>query len=76
MWGPHSTRGAFVGVFKRLELGSEVVAELGQWQNLEAFGKHYLRLGAADAAAEAVSSFLVHNASRETCCPSDSSRTP
>ena len=50
--GAHTTRGAFVGFYKYLELPSEVVAELGQWANLEAVGKHYLRLGAVDQAAQ------------------------
>ena len=56
--GAHTTRGAFVGFYKYLELPSEVVAELGQWANLEAFGKHYLRLGAVDQAAQRVSALL------------------
>ena len=75
MWGPHSTRGAFVKFYKSLELPSEVVAEIGQWANLEAFAKHYLRLGAADEAASKLWKF-VHTASRGPWCCGDSSPTP
>ena len=75
MWGPHSTRGAFVKFYKSLELPSEVVAEIGQWANLEAFAKHYLRLGAADEAASKLWKF-VHTASRGPWCCGDTSPTP
>ena len=65
-WGPHTTRGAFVDFYKRLELPSEVVAELGNWANPAAFDKHYLRLKAVDQAASKASN-LVHKASLVHC---------
>jgi hypothetical protein len=46
VWGPHSTRGAGVGLLKRLGLTAEEVCEIGQWKNVEAFTAHYQRLGA------------------------------
>ena len=57
-WGPHSTRGAFVDFLKRLGSASDVVAEIGHSANLEAFGKHYLRLGAVSMAAREVDRLL------------------
>ena len=33
VWGPHSTRGAGVTMYKSLELSSEEVCEIGQWKN-------------------------------------------
>ena len=50
VFGPHSTRGAAVGMFRRLGLTAEQVAELGKWKNLEAFTKHYSRIGAVHSA--------------------------
>ena len=50
IFGPHSTRGAAVKMFKKLGLSSEIVCELGQWKNTEAFTKHYLRIGGAQVA--------------------------
>ena len=50
VFGPHSTRGAAVKMFKEFGLPSEVVCELGSWKNSEAFSKHYLRIGAAKTA--------------------------
>ena len=60
-WRPHTTRGAFVDFYKRLELPSEVVAQIGWWKNVDAFSRFYLRLGAVDQAAEKVED-LVHKA--------------
>ena len=51
-WGPHSTRGAGVLLFKKLGLPSEEVCELGKWKNINAFSAHYLRLGAPLLASE------------------------
>ena len=50
-WGAHSTYGAFVDFYEHLDLTSEVVAEIGQWATLEAFGKHYLGLRASQEAS-------------------------
>ena len=66
VFGPHTTRGAFVEFLCFLQLPSEVVAALGQWDNLEAFCKHYLRVGASGEARQALNNFLeqtVHNSS-------------
>ena len=49
-FGPHSTRGAGVAMYKNLGLSSEAVCEVGKWKNMGAFQAHYLRLNAADAA--------------------------
>jgi len=61
VFGPHSTRGAGVRMFKNLGLASEVVCELGAWKNTEAFAKHYLRIGAAQVAGSVLSQKLVHS---------------
>ena len=45
-WGAHSTRGAGVGLMKRLGLSGEQVCEIGKWKGSEAFVAHYQRLGA------------------------------
>ncbi len=45
-WGAHSTRGAGVGLMKRLGLSSEQVCEIGKWKGVEAFIAHYQRLRA------------------------------
>jgi hypothetical protein len=60
VFGPHSTRGAGVKMFKKLGLSSDVVCELGQWKNTEAFAKHYLRIGAAQAAGTVLAQKFVH----------------
>ena len=76
-WGPHSTRWDFVDFIRRLCLASEVVAEIGHWANLEAFGKHYPRLGAVSTAAREVDRLLsVHTASQLNRCRSECSQTP
>ena len=74
IWGPHTTRGTFVDFYRKLGLPSEVVASLGQWDNLEAFGKHYLRVDASGAAKDALNDF-VHKASHGSCCSSDVPQT-
>ena len=63
VFGPHSTRGAAVKMYKALGLSSEQVCELGQWKNPTAFTAHYLRLGAADSAASLLNPHLVHTVS-------------
>ena len=50
-WAAHSTRGAGVTFYKTLGMSSEEVCEIGQWKNVQAFNTHYVRIGAADAAA-------------------------
>jgi hypothetical protein len=44
-WGAHSTRGAGVGLMKRLGLSGEQVCEIGKWKGVEAFVAHYQILG-------------------------------
>ena len=66
-FGPHSTRGAGVKMFKELGLSSEVVSEIGSWKNSEAFSKHYLRLGAAKQVSRVLVEKFVH---RVPSCPS------
>ena len=61
-WGPHSTRGAGVLMYKKLGLASEEVCQLGQWKNVGAFAAHYLRLEAAAAAKKKLQG-LVHRTS-------------
>ena len=63
IFGPHSTRGASVKMYKSLGLTSEIVCELGKWKNAGAFTSHYLRLGAAEVAGEVLSTNLVHTVS-------------
>ena len=73
-FGPHSTRGAGVFMYKSLGLPSEQVCELGRWKNVEAFSKHYLRIGAASSAGKALSQ--AHNVSPGGSAESDRSQTP
>ena len=42
--------GGSIGFFRRLVLPNEVVASLGHWENLKAFSKHYLCVGASGLA--------------------------
>ena len=62
LWGPHSTRGAAVGMYKRFQFSSEEVCELGRWKNAQAFQAHYLRLGVANTVQGRLAN-LVHTAS-------------
>ena len=48
-----------------------MIAAIGQWENLVAFSKHYLRAGASGMAKRALDSFLVHSASPENVGSSD-----
>ena len=41
-WGPHSTRGAGVFLYKELGLSSEEFCEIVKWKNTGAFTAHYL----------------------------------
>ena len=75
IWGPHSTRGAGVQLYKYLGLNSEEVCEIGKWKNTAAFSSHYLRLDAALKAGEKLSA-LVHNVSPSRSAEPDQSRTP
>jgi hypothetical protein len=51
-YGPHSTRGAGVKMYKELGFTSEQVCEIGKWKNPTAFTAHYLRIGATRNVAE------------------------
>jgi hypothetical protein len=58
IWKPHSTRGAGVAMYSGWGIPPEVVAQLGSWKNLEAFCKHYLRLGNLGKIESSVKEFL------------------
>ena len=75
-FGPHSTRGAGVKMYKSLGLSSEYVCELGKWKNPTAFTAHYLRLGATEVAAQALSPLLVHTVSSSRSAEPDRSSSP
>ena len=75
VWKPHSTRGAGVGMYKKLGMSSEEVCEIGQWKNVGAFTSHYLRLGAKAKASELLAP-LVHMVSSGQCAEPDLTRTP
>ena len=62
-------------MFSRLGLTADQVAEIGRWKNLEAFRKHYSRLGAASVAGKALDRFFVHNTSSGGSTDTDWSRT-
>ena len=74
-WGAHSTRGAGVKFYKSKGLLADEVCEIGQWKNLQAFTQHYLRVGAAQRAAQVVD-FKVHNASPHRSAEHEGSLTP
>ena len=76
VYGPHSTRGAAVKMFKKLGMTSDQVAQLGKWKNLEAFSKHYLRVGAVGVAAEKLTGFVHRGVSQGNCAEPEWSRTP
>ena len=73
--GAHSTRGAGVRLLKALGLSSEHVAVIGHWKNVEAFTKHYLRIGAAEEVGRVVPT-IVHNISPRPKPEPERSRTP
>ena len=74
-WGPHSTRGAGVKMYKDLNVNSDIVCEIGKWKNQGAFASHYLRLGAANLAASVLNP-LAHTVSPRDCAEPEQSRTP
>jgi hypothetical protein len=74
-WGPHSTRGAGVQLYKKLGLNSEEVCEVGKWKNVNAFTAHYSRLGASNKASQKIN-HLVHTVSPICSAESDWSSTP
>ena len=74
-FGPHSTRGAAVKMFKTLGLSSEEVCQLGKWKNVAAFTSHYLRLGACQHASQKISQ-IVHTVSLGQSADPDWSCTP
>ena len=75
LYGPHSTRGAGVGMLKRLGFTSEEVAEIGKWKSIDAFRAHYLRLGAIKSSETRIRN-LVHTVSPESCAEPERSWTP
>jgi len=74
-WGPHSTRGAGVLMYKQLGLSSEQVCEIGKWKNTGAFSSHYLRLVAPGVAGGRIQE-MVHKVSPGEGAEPDWSRTP
>ena len=74
-WGPHSTRGAGVLMYKKGGLTSEQVCQIGQWKDIKSFTSHYLRLEAAHEAGGAVKR-LVHKTSLVGSAEPELSRTP
>ena len=74
-FGPHSTRGAAVKMFKNFGLSSDQMAQLGQWKNLEAFSKHYLRLNSVQTAAATLDGFVHRKVSQGACAEPAWSRT-
>ena len=46
--GPHSTRGAGVGLMKNLGLSAEELCDIGKWKSVDSFCAHYQRLGAQE----------------------------
>ena len=75
VYGPHSTRGAGVSLYKKLGLKAEEVCEIGQWTAVDDFVKHYQRLGAQDRAEEELLAW-VHRTSLNPCAEPEVSRTP
>ena len=53
-FGPHSTRGAGVKMYKNFGFSTEQVCEIGKWKNTHAFSPHYLRLGATSVAGHKI----------------------
>ena len=58
IWGPHSTRGAGVGLMKKLGLSADEVCEIGKWKSVDAFCAHYQRLGAQEILEEKINKAL------------------
>ena len=54
VFGPHTTRGPSVEFFRSLAHPDAVVATVGQWENMQTFLKHYLRVGAYGEAKSAL----------------------
>ena len=63
-------------MYKYLGLLSEEVAELGRWENLQAFSRHYMRVGASKKAGQSLLSALVHKVSPGKRAEDDGSWTP
>jgi hypothetical protein len=75
VWGPHSTRGAGVCLYRRLGLTADEVCEIGKWKNVTSFTAHYQRLEAHSRAGEYIEG-LVHNSSQWGSAEPRESRTP
>ena len=76
VFGPHSTRGAGVKMYKDFGLPSEIVCELGAWKNSDAFSKHYLRLGAAKTVKKVLVEKFVHSVPSCQSAETGVSRSP
>ena len=76
-FGPHSTRGAGVFLYKSWGLSSEHVCEVGRWKDHQAFRSHYLRLQATETVADAIRDRLgVHRVSSTVAAEPDCSAIP
>ena len=75
IFGPHSTRGAAVKMYKTLGSSSEHVCALGKWKDSNAFNKHYLRLNTVDLATELIQK-IVHKVPPGESAEVDWSQTP
>ena len=51
VFGAHSTRGAGVGLMKKLGLSGEEVCEIGRWKSVQSFCAHYQHLNSQEALA-------------------------
>ena len=76
VWGPHSTRGAGVGLMKKLGLSAEEVCEIGQWKGVQAFVAHYQRLGAQETLQENLAALVHSRTSLGRSAEPEVSRTP
>ena len=79
-FGAHSTRGAGVGLMKRLGLSGEEVCEIGKWKSVDAFCAHYQRLSSQENLSKKLGSELekrgVHKTSPRGSAEPEVSRTP
>ena len=73
-WGPHSTRGAGVTMYKALGLSAEQVCEIGKWKNLQAFSNNYFRINYVHEATQKLSAW-VHRVSLWSSVEPEESRT-
>ena len=81
IFGPNSTRGAGVGLMKRLGLSGEQVCEIGKWKSVQAFVSHYQRLDSHEVLQKSVGTALTEKGVHTGTSPRGSaepevSRTP